>query len=76
MITEEHLLHWLEEINYQLNGLRNELNKKEFAETKVITVNNAAFSFEYAREKTDTISKYIQSTIPYEIKHDEEEPHG
>jgi len=72
MITEEHLLHWLEEINYQLNGLRNELNKKEFAETKVITVNEQAFSFEYAREKADMILKYIQSTIPYDIKHDGE----
>lgn len=55
MITEEHLEHWLEEINYQLNGVRNELNKKEFAETKVISINGEAFSFEYAREKVDTI---------------------
>ena len=71
MITEEHLKHWLEEIEYQLRGLRNELNKKEFAETKVITVNEEAFSFEYAREKTDTIAGVLTSIL-WDTQHDGE----
>lgn len=60
MISEEHLRHWLSEIQYSLNGLRNELNKREFSDTKIVRVNDQVFSFEYSREKINTISGTIQ----------------
>lgn len=69
MITEEHLRHWIGEINYQLNGLRNELNKKEFKDTKIVRVNDQVFSFEYGREKVETIAGTIKC-IEDDIKND------
>ena len=70
MITEEHLQHWLKEMKYQLTGLRNELNKKEFAETNTTLVNDAVFSFEYAREKADTILRIINGSIESDMRTD------
>ena len=69
MITEEHLRHWIQEINYQLTGVRNELNKKEFQNLKVVTINEQAFSFEYAREKVGTITSTLKC-IEDDIKND------
>lgn len=70
MITEEHLQHWLEEMKYQLTGLRNELNKKEFKDTNSTLVNGAVFSFEYAREKADTIFRIINGSIESDMRTD------
>jgi hypothetical protein len=70
MITEEHLLHWLGEMKYQLTGLRNELNKKEFKDITSTLVNDGVFSFEYAREKADTILRIINGSIESDMRTD------
>ncbi len=70
MITEEHLNHWLKELKYQLTGLNNELNKKEFKDTKGIAVNGGFFSFEYAREKAETILRIINGSIESDMRTD------
>jgi len=69
LITEEHLSHWLNEMSYQLTGLINELNKKEFLKTNSFPLNGTVFSFEYAREKSNTVKRLI-STIVYDMQHD------
>jgi len=71
MITQEHLSHWLNEMSYQLTGLINELNKKEYEKMNSIPINGTVFSFEYAREKSTTVKRLI-STIVYDMQHDEE----
>ncbi len=70
MITQEHLTHWLNEMNYQLTGLLNELNKKQYEKMNSIPINGTVFSFEYAREKSGTIQRLI-SNIVYDSQHDE-----
>jgi len=70
MITEEHLKHWLEELQYQLTGIRNEVGKEKVGEVKGIEVPQQGYvSFEYIREKAETIRRTI-SCIEDDIKND------
>lgn len=69
MITEEHLKHWLSELQYQLNGIRNEIAEDKIGTTKNVLVNDKNVSFEYLREKADTLKGTIEC-IEYDILHD------
>jgi len=71
MISLEHLSHWINEMNYQLRGLLNELNKPEFKKINSIPVGDSVFSFEYAREKSETIQRLLNSVF-YDMRHDED----
>ena len=71
MISEEHLKHWISEIEWQLNGIQNEI-----AATKVnmdginVGKNGEAWvSFEYLQEKEATIRKLL-NCITWDIAHD------
>ena len=62
MITEEHLEHWLKEIEYQLQGILNEVAEAR-VEMKGINVGKtgeAWVSFEYLLEKATTIKGTIR----------------
>jgi len=62
MITQEHLEHWIKEIEYQLTGILNEV-AKERVEMKGINVGKtgeAWVSFEYLLEKATTIKGTIR----------------
>ena len=70
MITEEHLKHWLREIQYQLTGIRNEVSKDKVGEVKGVEVPQQGFvSFEYLQEKAETIRRTI-GCIEDDIKND------
>lgn len=58
MITQEHLEHWLEEINYQLQGILNEV-AEERVQQKGIKLTKTFVSFEYILEKATTIKGTI-----------------
>lgn len=69
MITEEHLLHWIEKTRVRLDAMNTELaeNKLECIGT---TVSNGNFvSFEYLREKIGLIRGFMRC-IEDDIKHD------
>ena len=61
MITQEHLEHWLSEIEYQLGGMSSKLQSED---------RNENHSLEYIQEKRDTIHKLIK-TIKWDILNDE-----
>ena len=69
MITEEHLKHWLREIQYQLTGITQEIAESKIGKTKNVLVNDQNVSFEYLREKATTIRGTIQC-IEEDIKND------
>lgn len=69
MITEEHLVHWLREITYQLNGIIQEINATKLNGNKGMVVGNGFVSFEYLREKASTIEGTIRC-IKSDIKTD------
>lgn len=54
MITQEHLEHWIKEINYQLQGILNEV-AEERVQQKGIQLEKTFVSFEYILEKATTI---------------------
>jgi len=61
LITEEHLDHWLDEMQYQLKGILNELGRSEGV-SKGIALNDKLYiSFEYLIEKATTIQGIIRS---------------
>jgi predicted DNA-binding ribbon-helix-helix protein len=60
MITEEHLKHWLKEIDWQLTGLRKELARADGIITGVQITDKLFFSFSYANEKSGTIEHLIK----------------
>ena len=73
MITEEHLRHWVGEILYQLNGIKQEIAADK---VKVIGVNlskdeSVYVSFEYLQEKENTIRGTL-NCILFDIEHDKE----
>ena len=71
MITEEHLKHWLHEIEYQLQGILNEINAEK-VQMKGINVGKTGenfVSFEYLHEKASTI-KSVLGSIEWDMKHD------
>ncbi len=62
MITEEHLEHWIGEIEYQLNGILNEVAEQK-VQMKGINVGKTGekyVSFEYILEKATTIKGTIR----------------
>lgn len=62
MITQEHLEHWLQEIEYQLTGILNEI-AEEKVQMKGINVGKTGesfVSFEYLLEKATTIKGTIR----------------
>jgi len=54
LITQEHLEHWIKEINYQLQGILNEV-AEERVQQKGIQLEKTFVSFEYILEKATTI---------------------
>jgi len=68
MITQEHLEHWIKEIRYQLNGIRNEVSSTRLT-VKGIQVGAVFVSFEYLEEKAGTIEGTIRC-IEDDIKND------
>lgn len=58
MITQEHLEHWIQEINYQLQGILNEV-AEERVQQKGIKLAKTFVSFEYILEKATTIKGTI-----------------
>ena len=59
MITQEHLEHWIQEIRYQLNGIRQEIADSKVG-LKGIALNNGKYvSFEYLQEKVNSIEGNI-----------------
>ena len=72
MITQEHLEHWIKEINWQLNGILNEI-AEEKVQMKGINVGKTGekyVSFEYLLEKAKTIQGTIRC-IEDDIMRDE-----
>lgn len=59
MITEEHLEHWLGEIEYALNGINNEINKDGYKEIAGEMIHGSHLSLEYLREKQTTIRRLL-----------------
>ena len=69
MITEEHLNHWLDEFQYHLTGILNELGRSEGV-SKGIALNDKLYiSFEYLLEKANTIKGTIKC-IEDDMKND------
>ncbi len=68
MITEEHLKHWIKEIDYALTGLQNEIHPDK---TKIggVKVGDAYVSFSYLQEKSGMIHKLLRM-IESDIKTD------
>ena len=71
MITEEHLKHWISEIEWQLNGIRNEVaaTKVKSDGVNVGEAGEAWVSFEYLQEKADSIRKLL-ICITWDMTHD------
>ncbi len=67
MITEDHLEHWLFEIEYCLNGIHTHLEKKGFKEMDGTMLNGDHLSFTYLREKRDMIRNLLKQ-IRYEVQ--------
>ncbi len=59
MISDTHLKHWLSEIEWQLNGIAGEINKKGYGDTDGIMINEGHLSLEYLREKQGTIRRLM-----------------
>ncbi len=67
MITEEHLRHWIKELNYQLTGILNEVAESKLKGKKGIEIKvspkideDVYVSFEYILEKATTIQGTIR----------------
>lgn len=58
MITEKHLLHWLQEIEYQLTSIRNEILESKIPTTSIMVDGNCV-SFEYLGEKSNIINQLL-----------------
>lgn len=70
MITQEHLDHWLDEIQYQLTGILKEVGKDKVGDVKGIEVPEQGYvSFEYINEKANSIKGTIRC-IEDDIKND------
>lgn len=70
MITQAHLDHWLDEIQYQLTGILNEVSETKLQGVKGVEVPEKGFvSFEYINEKAITIKRTIKC-IEDDIKND------
>ena len=74
MITQEHLEHWLKEIAYQLQGIKNEISNQKLTPHTGINLplddgKTTFVSFEYLQEKSESITGLI-SSILYDIEHD------
>ena len=69
MIREEHLNHWLIEMEYALNGIQKELNKKGYGAEVGLMINNDYLSLTYLREKESTVRRLID-TIKWDMEHD------
>jgi len=69
LITEEHLNHWIDELNYSLRSINIEINKKEFVDNKGVKINDGFLSLEYIREKTFILGGTIRC-IEDDIKND------
>jgi len=59
MIERDHLVHWLDEIKYALNGINTHLQKDGFKEMDGTMVNGSHLSFDYLREKGTTIDRLL-----------------
>ncbi len=68
MITEEHLKHWIKEIEWFIGGLQKEISSSKVAVGGISDDGNCV-SFEYLREKIDGIQK-ILGCIEYDMKDD------
>jgi len=76
MITQEHLEHWIKEINWQLNGILNEVAESKLKGKKGIDIKispqideDVYVSFEYILEKATTIWRTLHC-IEDDIKND------
>jgi len=76
MITQEHLEHWIEEINYQLTGILNEVAEDKLKGKKGIDLKvspkideDVYVSFEYILEKAITIKGTLHCIVD-DIKND------
>ena len=69
MITEEHLKHWITELQYAMNGIHNELQKDGLKDCDGIMINGSYFSFNYVKEKTDTIIRLLHC-IEWDLRND------
>ena len=65
MITEEHLNHWIQEIDYQLTGILNEVaeDKVKMKGINVGKTGEAYVSFEYILEKAGTIKGTLRCIV-------------
>ena len=69
MITQEHLEHWIKEIEYARNGLKTHLLKEGFRGKDGIMVDGSHLSFDYLNEKINTI-RGLLNCIEDDIKND------
>ena len=69
MITQEHLEHWVREIEYQLKGAINEVSKENIIEIQGTALKGIYISFEYLREKLETSKRLLQN-IRWDMEHD------
>lgn len=60
MITDEHLKHWISEIQYYLDGIDKEVNRSKVEVSGVKLPNNSYVSFEYLQEKVETLNGIIR----------------
>ena len=59
MIKEEHLQHWMNEIEYACNGMEIHLQKDGFKDMDGTMINGSHLSFDYLNEKIETIRRLL-----------------
>ncbi len=71
MITEDHLKHWLGEIEYQVNGILSEVKHEKVVMDGInVGKNGESFvSFGYLREKGNRI-RLLLNNIVWDLDHD------
>ena len=69
LITEDHLKHWLSEIQWQLNGINTELSKSGYLKCNGFVKHGSFLSLEYLREKQYKIQK-LKEQIEWDTKFD------
>jgi len=71
MIRKEHLEHWIREIEWQLNGIRTEVNPEKVLMSGINVGNTGEnfVSFSYLQEKVGKI-ELVLNCIKYDITQD------
>jgi len=63
------ILHWFDEIDYALTGIKSHLNKQGFRGQDGFMLDGTYFSFVYLREKEKTV-RMLLNTLKEELEKD------